>query len=143
VKELLLTNDVEQLIEKDVKMIQEIKTLDSDMQMLVYENYNKFISATETIKHMKLNIEKMHSETKHFSGRMKDIEQVAEKIDTSMRPQLDTVSKLVRIRRLLSRLEFLSELPEKLERLIGNERYEVAVKLYKESIGTLQVLYSI
>ena len=28
----------------------EIKSLDSDMQTLVYENYNKFISATDTIK---------------------------------------------------------------------------------------------
>ena len=120
-------------------MIQEIKALDADMQMLVYENYNKFISATETIKHMKINIEKMHSETRHFSGRMKGIELVAETIDAAMRPQLESVSKLVRIRRLLSRLEFLSVLPEKLERLISDERYEVAVKLYKESIGTLQV----
>lgn len=29
------------------------------MQMLVYENYNKFISATETIKRMKANVEAM------------------------------------------------------------------------------------
>jgi hypothetical protein len=29
------------------------------MQMLVYENYNKFISATETIKRMKKNVEAM------------------------------------------------------------------------------------
>jgi hypothetical protein len=31
----------------------EIKELESDMQMLVYENYNKFISATDTIQEMK------------------------------------------------------------------------------------------
>jgi hypothetical protein len=29
------------------------------MQMLVYENYNKFISATETIKRMKNNVDAM------------------------------------------------------------------------------------
>jgi hypothetical protein len=28
----------------------EIRSLDSDMQTLVYENYNKFIAATETIR---------------------------------------------------------------------------------------------
>ena len=32
-----------ELLEKDIKLINEIKTLDSDMKMLVYENYNKFI----------------------------------------------------------------------------------------------------
>jgi len=30
--------------------LSEIRTLDSEMQTLVYENYNKFISATDTIK---------------------------------------------------------------------------------------------
>ena len=31
-------------------MVRDIKALDSDMQTLVYENYNKFISATDTIR---------------------------------------------------------------------------------------------
>jgi vacuolar protein sorting-associated protein 51 len=49
-----------------------MQNLDSDMQMLVYENYNKFISATETIKRMKSNVEAM-------DGDMSD---VREKMDT-------------------------------------------------------------
>ncbi len=113
------------------------------MQMLVYENYNKFISATETIRHMKLNIESMYSQTQQFANRMSDIGSSAEEIDKSIKPQLDAVSKLVRVRRLMSRLEFLSELPERLERLIGEGRYETAVKLYKESIGKSTCLYTI
>ena len=32
------------------------------MQMLIYENYNKFISATETIKRMKNNVESMEGD---------------------------------------------------------------------------------
>jgi hypothetical protein len=42
-------------------MSSEIKSLDSDMQMLVYENYNKFISATDTIRSMKCSVEEMDS----------------------------------------------------------------------------------
>jgi len=42
-------------------MSSEIKGLDSDMQMLVYENYNKFISATDTIRSMKCSVEEMDS----------------------------------------------------------------------------------
>ena len=30
----------------------EIRTLDSELQTLVYENYNKFISATDVIKNV-------------------------------------------------------------------------------------------
>ena len=36
--------------------------MDSDMQNLVYENYNKFISATDTIRKMKHNVADMERE---------------------------------------------------------------------------------
>ena len=38
------------LMDKEMEMTRHIKLLDSDMQTLVYENYNKFISATDTIR---------------------------------------------------------------------------------------------
>ena len=41
---------LEDLLHKHVSWAAEIKNLDSDMQMLVYENYSKFISATDTIR---------------------------------------------------------------------------------------------
>ena len=37
-------------MDKETEMVRHIKALDSDMQTLVYENYNKFISATDTIR---------------------------------------------------------------------------------------------
>ena len=43
-------SNLEGLLQKHVEMAAEIKNLDTDLQMLVYENYNKFISATDTIK---------------------------------------------------------------------------------------------
>ena len=41
-----------QLMDKENEMVRHIRSLDSDMQTLVYENYNKFIAATETIRYM-------------------------------------------------------------------------------------------
>lgn len=38
-------------------MAAEIKNLDTDLQMLVYENYNKFISATDTIKRCAVSLD--------------------------------------------------------------------------------------
>lgn len=37
-------------MDKENDIVREAQTLNSEMQTLVYENYNKFISATETIK---------------------------------------------------------------------------------------------
>jgi len=47
---LIKERSLPELMDKEAEMVQHIKSLDSDMQTLVYENYNKFISATDTIR---------------------------------------------------------------------------------------------
>ncbi|XP_020968603.1 vacuolar protein sorting-associated protein 51 homolog [Arachis ipaensis] len=54
-------SNLEGLLQCHVKLAAEIKNLDTDLQMLVYENYNKFINATDTIKRMKSNISGMET----------------------------------------------------------------------------------
>ena len=46
VRHLLKTSSLSALLRTDDELVYEVKSLDSDMQMLVYENYNKFITAT-------------------------------------------------------------------------------------------------
>ena len=52
---LLKEQSLTELMDKEQEMVKHIKTLDSDMQTLVYENYNKFISATDTIRKVSWN----------------------------------------------------------------------------------------
>ena len=63
-------------------------------------------------------------------------------LSQSLSPSLSVadaqVHKLLRIRRLLQRLSFLSELPEKLSLLIQRERVAEAVLLYNRSVKVLQ-----
>ncbi len=47
---LLKERSLTELMDKETEMVHHIRSLDSDMQTLVYENYNKFISATYTIR---------------------------------------------------------------------------------------------
>ena len=56
---LLRGTRLDALLGKHAEMLLEIKNLDSDMQMLVYENYNRFISATDTLRTMKSNVDGM------------------------------------------------------------------------------------
>ena len=67
--QLLRSSRMSTLLQKQLEMSAEVKSLDSDMQMLVYENYNKFISATDTIRNMKTDVESMDS-------KMKDLKQI-------------------------------------------------------------------
>ena len=55
-------------IESD--MTQQIRALDSDMRTLIYENYAKFIAATDTIKQMKTDFKQMEEEMNQLSGNM-------------------------------------------------------------------------
>ena len=59
IDQLLGSTRLPSLLQKHLEMSAEIKSLDSDMQMLVYENYNKFISATDTIRTMKSSVDGM------------------------------------------------------------------------------------
>ena len=47
---LLRERTLTDLMREEEQMVHHIRSLDSDMQTLVYENYNKFISATDTIR---------------------------------------------------------------------------------------------
>lgn len=106
--------------------------------MLVYENYSKFIAATETIKRMKNNVEAMHDDMEALREKMESISTHTQSLDNTMSGNLTKVSKLVRVRRLLQRLEFLSELPERLAALIDQGEYGMAVKLYSKTVNILK-----
>lgn len=54
--DLLLKSDLIDLVAKETEICDQIKSLDSEMQTLVYDNYNKFINATHTIKMVNLFI---------------------------------------------------------------------------------------
>lgn len=107
------------------------------MQKLVYDNYNKFITATETIKEMKNDVYGMDPDMDTVRTKMLQIGSTSKQLDEAMEEHRLQVDKLVRVRRLLERLEFLCELPEKLATLIEKEHYREAVQLYKKSITVL------
>jgi hypothetical protein len=138
VKELLNASRAEDLVGTDAKMSHEIRTLDSDMQMLVYENYSRFISATETIRRMKLNVEGMEDDMLSVQSKMEAISKQSAMLDSTLSPRWEEVAKLVKLQSVLERLSFLQELPEKLERMIDAKQYAKAVQLYSQTSQVLK-----
>lgn len=138
VRQLLREGRQEYLLVKDEEMVREVKKLDSDMQMLVYENYNKFISATDTIRKMKQNVESMEVEMKSLQGSMEKISAASGLISASLADKRGEVDKLVRVRRLLSRLEFLFELPDILRSAIERGNVAQAIKYYSMTHAILK-----
>ncbi|EQC39322.1 hypothetical protein SDRG_03527 [Saprolegnia diclina VS20] len=130
VKGMLERMGMDDLLRRDDQMIKEIKELDTNMQMLVYENYNKFISATDTIRKMKTNVETMESEVKRVVESMDKITLQSENVGNALAPFRSKVEKLVGVRRLLKRLEFIFQLPQRLKSAIKAQEYEKATKYF-------------
>lgn len=60
-------------MDTEAAIVKDTQTLHSDMQTLVYENYNKFISATDTIRKMKTDFKKMETEMNLLVSKMTSI----------------------------------------------------------------------
>lgn len=65
---LLRDTGLADLAARHREVLAEVGSLDSDMQMLVYENYNKFITATDTIRLMSGSMEGMDTEMAALEG---------------------------------------------------------------------------
>ncbi|CAN0049278.1 unnamed protein product, partial [Discosporangium mesarthrocarpum] len=130
VRGLLKKEKLEGLLRKDEEMVREVKKLDSDMQMLVYENYNKFISATDTIRKMARNVEGMEKEMADLGVSMDRISEGSERVNASLAGNRSKLDKLVRVRRLLERLDFLFQLPQKLEEAVQDGEYAKTIRYF-------------
>ena len=59
----------------------EIRKLDDSMQMLVYDNYNNFINATDTIRNMKGKMETFEPKIQGLDTKMESIRAVSAQVD--------------------------------------------------------------
>ena len=127
-----------QLLQADETLVSEVQELNNDMQNLVYENYNKFIDATDTIRKMKHQVEGMESEIELLMKTMENVDTRAKDINSQLRPRRAKIENMVSLQRLIKRLEFLFELPLRLKRSIELEAFSQAVKYYNMASGILE-----
>uniref|UniRef100_A0A3B5QZD1 Vacuolar protein sorting-associated protein 51 homolog n=1 Tax=Xiphophorus maculatus TaxID=8083 RepID=A0A3B5QZD1_XIPMA len=119
-------------------MVKQIRSLDSDMQTLVYENYNKFISATDTIRKMKNDFKKMEDEMDCLSANMAAITDFSASISSTLQDQHAQITKLSGVHTLLRKLQFLFELPARLNKCLELQAYAQAVSSHRRARCVLQ-----
>ncbi|KAL5219106.1 hypothetical protein ABZP36_019790 [Zizania latifolia] len=127
---LVQQSNLEGLLQRHVKMAAEIKNLDTDLQMLVYENYNKFISATDTIKRMKTNIVGMEANMEQLLSKITSVQSRSDTVNTSLFDKRENIEKLHRTRNLLRKVQFIYDLPTRLNKCIKTEAYADAVRFF-------------
>ena len=137
-EEMLTKEGVYSLLKIDDDMVQEIRRLDCDMQSLVYENYSKFISATDTIRLMKTNIDGMKDDMTSLVDSMDGIAEKMSNVNSVLGEKRTKVDKLVAVRNLLKNVEKIFDLPIYLKKSISIGQYAMAVLTYKDAKEVLQ-----
>ncbi|XP_060520952.1 vacuolar protein sorting-associated protein 51 homolog [Cylas formicarius] len=127
-----------QVMDHENKIVEDTKALHSDMQTLVYENYNKFISATETIRKMKDDFKQMETEMDLLESNMSSITSFSDKINANLKDTREKISQLSGIHTLLQRLQFLFKLPATLKSRMEEKNYMQAMQDYVHAQRVLE-----
>jgi hypothetical protein len=137
VTKLLRESRLANLIDKEQLLSKQIKTLDNEMQTLVYENYNKFISATDTIRQMKKDFKIMEDEMTHLISTMTTINVNNHQIHLTLDNRRQEIRKLTSIHLLLQKIQYLFQLPTKLKEYADDNQYDLAVNTYTKALKAL------
>ncbi|XP_071618244.1 vacuolar protein sorting-associated protein 51 homolog isoform X1 [Heliangelus exortis] len=105
-----------QLLAREAALGREIRALDSDMQTLLYENYNKFISATDTIRKMKVDFRRMEAEMDDLAANMAAISTSSARVSAALQEGHRRGAQLAGVQALLRKLQSLVEVPGRLRR---------------------------
>merc|ERR1712223_599230 len=127
---LIKDNSLAALMNHEGNVVRQIHSLDSDMQTLVYENYNKFIAATDTIKKMRVDFRTTDDDMAELEDKMAAITKQSARVSESLRDRRQRTAQLAATHGLLKKMEFLFELPEKLKECIADKDYALGVKYY-------------
>ena len=127
---LIKDNSLAALMNHEGNVVRQIHSLDSDMQTLVYENYNKFIAATDTIKKMRVDFRTTDDDMAELEDKMAALTKKSARVSESLRERRETTAQLAATHGLLKKMEFLFELPEKLKECIADKDYALGVKYY-------------
>ncbi|KAF9196012.1 Vacuolar protein sorting-associated protein 51 [Haplosporangium sp. Z 11] len=126
------------LVKADNDLVADIRQLDGDMKTLVYENYSKFLSATDTINKMKSNVDNLESEMSRLTQNIGQIASSSAAIHSSLGGKREKIRQLNGVHSLLTKLQFVFELPTNLNQCLEAESYTQAVKSYCRTLHLLQ-----
>ena len=133
----VLHSNVHPLLEEEEMLACQVRTLDSSMQTLVYENYSRFIEATDAVRNIGVNVQCNAGNLKKLSASVIVAGETARDIETNCGKLRDSVVEKLRTKRLLQRLESLLKLPKTLSENIDAGRYRWATKSYLTAYAIL------
>lgn len=112
VEGLIKRNNLTSLMDEESKLFKQIRTLNSEFHTLLYENYNKLISAAQIIGQMSNNFDHMELDINSLSDNMEEIIKKSDHLSSNLSDKFNNLSKLSTTYSKLKRLQFYSDLDD-------------------------------
>ncbi|OUM67948.1 hypothetical protein PIROE2DRAFT_4503 [Piromyces sp. E2] len=135
IKKVKKEYNMKTLLRENNKLSTETKFLDSEMKGLIYDNYRKFINANDSIQNMRKEIENIDTEMNNLFDKVKNITKTSSEINNSLETSRAKIHKLNSVNLLLKKLQFILELPARLNYCINQNppQYSQAVFYYSKT----------
>lgn len=137
VQKRIHTNSAHELLTSANDLSQSIRLLDSTMQTLVYENYSKFISATDAIRSIGQSAHISNDKLQTLQTKMNKVEQNTHILEERLSGKRKEVVEKLKLKRLLNRLKSLVELPSTLKTLQEQKMFKSMTKDYVDAMVIL------
>ncbi|KAJ1981130.1 hypothetical protein H4R33_005314 [Dimargaris cristalligena] len=131
---LLMDQPLASLLQQTNRLAQETRQLDGEMKTLVYENYSKFISATETIGRMKTDVDDMDAEMTKLQVKVNALSAQSSLIHEAFQAGSAKVKHLGTMHQHLYKLQVLFDLPDQLQQCLRNQQWAAAVQSYLDTL---------
>lgn len=118
-KEFVRDRTLVQVIEKNNELFTESKALDNDQQTLVYENYSKFMAASDTLSELHKQMSALDSDLADLKSSVSKINSNYGALEDSMGMKWKQIRKLDTMEKDLNKLKYLSELPQMFKRALA------------------------
>lgn len=109
---LIKNNNLTNLMDEESKLFRQIRLLNSEFHTLLYENYNKLISAAQIIGQMSNNFDHMEKEINSLADNMQEIIKQSDHLSVNLSDKFENLSKLSSTYSTLRKLQFKSDLNE-------------------------------
>lgn len=126
----LKEKNLDELVKEEEEMVASVRRLDSDVHQLVYENYNKFLTATSTVRKIQDEFNLLDSEMESLSRNMKNISDLIGELGSVLGARREGVPQLGSSYKVVKNLQSLFELPSILQTCFDEGNYSDVVRLY-------------
>ncbi|CDW56177.1 vacuolar protein sorting associated protein 51 [Trichuris trichiura] len=132
IRKIVHEESLQELMNREHNLTQQLKSLDLDMQTLVYENYNKFITATDTVRSMRQDFIRMEGEMENLMESMDTITKSSNSLSSELVQKRKEMERLSRVKAIVKHLQFLFSFPSTLQSYIQATDYAAAVHAYQQ-----------